>query len=165
MSGKRSAGLACLLGIGWLLDGCASLDAQAVAETHRLGSAPYYVEIAEPQPRPGSCAIVFPVTLDPELAQSFGYTDRASEFDPLLAALNARLADRQGCILAVPTAPAAPGPPRVYVGSAESEYAPQDVDQHRMPGDRFAPMVLHLDRPGVEWRSAAGALVAGSGVQ
>ena len=165
MSGKRIATLACLLGIGWLLDGCASLDAQAVAETHRLGDAPYYVEIAEPQPARGSCAIVFPVTLDPELGQSFGYTDRADEFDPLLAALNARLKDRQGCIRAVPAAPTAPRPPRVYVGSAESEYAPQDVDDQRMPGDRFAPMVLHLERPGVEWRAAAGALVAQSGVQ
>ena len=60
MPGKRTATLACLLGIGWLLDGCASLDAQAVAETHRLGDAPYYVEIAQPQPARGSCAIVFP---------------------------------------------------------------------------------------------------------
>jgi hypothetical protein len=165
MSGKRIAALACMLGIGWLLHGCAALDAQAVAETHQLGDAPYYVEIAEPQPAPGSCAIVFPVTLDPELAQSFGYTDRAGEFDGLLAALNARLADRQGCVRAVPAAPTAPRPPRVYVGSAESEYAPQDVDDQRMPGDRFAPMVLHLERPSVEWRAAAGALVARSGVQ
>jgi hypothetical protein len=165
MSGKRIAALACMLGIGGLLDGCASLDARAVAETHRLGDAPYYVEIAEPQPPPGSCAIVFPVTMDPELAHSFGYTDRADEFDPLLAALNARLADRQGCIRVVRTAPTAPRPPRVYVGSAESEYAPQDVDDQRMPGDRFAPMVLHLERPSAEWRAAAGAVVARSGVQ
>jgi hypothetical protein len=154
-----------MLGIGGLLDGCASLDAQAVAETHRLGNAPYYVEIAEPQPPPGSCAVVFPVTLDRELAHSFGYTDRAGEFEPLLAALNARLAVRQGCVRVVPTAPTAPRPPRVYVGSAESEYAPQDVDDQRMPGDRFAPMVLHLERPSTEWRAAAGALVVRSGVQ
>ena len=165
MSGKRIATLACLLGSGWLLVGCVSLDAQAVAETHRLGDAPYYVEIAEPQPARGSCAIVFPVTLDPQLGQSFGYTDRADEFDPLLAALNARLEDRQGCIRAVPAAPTAARPPRVYVGSAESEYAPQDVDDQGLPGDRFAPMVLHLERPGVEWRAAAGALVEQSGVQ
>ena len=165
MPGKRTATLACLIGIGWLLDGCASLDAQAVAETHRLGDAPYYVEIAQPQPVRGTCAIVFPVTLDPQLGQSFGYTDRAHEFDPLLAALNARLKDRQGCIRAVSVAPTAARPPRVYVGSAESEYAPQDVDDQRLPGDRFAPMVLHLERPGVEWRAAAGALVVQSGVQ
>ena len=165
MSGNRIAGLACLLGIGGLLDGCASLDALAVAETHRLGDAPYYVEIADPQPAPGSCAIVIPVTLDPQLVHSFGYTDRAGEFEPLLAALNARLADREGCVRVAPTAPTAPGPPRVYVGSAESEYAPQDVDDQRMPGDRFAPMVLHLERPSAEWRAAAGAVVVRSGVQ
>ena len=163
MPGKRIAALACMLGIGGLLDGCASLDARAVAETHRLGDAPYYVEIAEPQPAPGSCAIVFPVTLDPELAHSFGYTDRAGEFEPLLAALNARLADRQGCVRVVPTAPTAPGAPRVYVGSAESEYAPLDVGDQRVPGDRFAPMVLHLARPGAEWQQEAGRLVAQSG--
>ncbi|HEX9207546.1 MAG TPA: hypothetical protein VF851_04875, partial [Steroidobacteraceae bacterium] len=134
-----------------------------MAETHRLGDAPYYVEIAQPQPARGSCAIVLPVSLDPEFGEAFGYTARAAELQPILGALNARIQARQGCTRGVTAAPAAPQPPRVYVGSAESEYAPLDVGDQRVPGDRFAPMVLHLARPGVAWQQAATALIAQSG--
>jgi hypothetical protein len=150
---------------GLLAGGCASLDAHAVAETHRLEDAPYYVEIAKPQPAPGSCAIVFPVTLDPQLGDAFGYARREREFDPLLAALNARLAARgEGCIREAIRAPSASRPPRVFVGSAESDYAALEDKEQRLPSDRFAPMVLHLDRPGGEWRGEAAALVTEAGV-
>jgi hypothetical protein len=152
-----------VLGSGVSLVGCASLDAAAVAETHRLGDAPYYLEIAHPQPAPGSCAIVLPATLDPEFEEAFGYTGRAAQLQPILGALNARIQARQGCTRGVATAPAAPQPPRVYVGSAESDYAPLDVGDQRVPGDRFAPMVLHLARPGAAWQQEVGALIAQSG--
>ena len=59
-------------GIAIALPGCAALDAAAVAETHRLDDAPYYVDLSPPQP-PGSCAIVLPITLDPGLRQQAGY--------------------------------------------------------------------------------------------
>jgi hypothetical protein len=151
------------IGSAGSLAGCASLDAAAVAETHRLGDAPYYVEIAQPQPAPGSCAIVLPATLDPGFVEMFGYTDRAAELDPLVAALDAATRARTGCTRGVAGRPAAPGAPRVYVGSAESDYAPLDVGEQRVPGDRFAPMVLHLERPGAQWQQEASRLVAQSG--
>jgi hypothetical protein len=147
-----------------ILGGCASLDAAAVAETHRLDEAPYYVEISKPQPAPGSCAIVFPVTRDPEFVDAFGYGDRASELEPIISALNDRLRSLQGCTRAFPAGPQALRSPRVYVGSAESDYAPPDVGDQRVPGDRFAPMVLHLQRPSAEWQQEATTLIAGSGL-
>lgn len=154
-----------LAGLSGALAGCAALDERAVAETHRLEDAPYYVATAQPQPAPGTCAIVLPVTLDPELGQAFGYTERLREFEPLLAALNARIAARSGCVQAVNPGPTAAGPPRVYVGSAESEYAPLEAAAQRVPSDRFAPMVLHLHRPSDEWRQQVAALAGASGAQ
>jgi hypothetical protein len=156
---------AVLCALGWVgsLAGCAALDAAAVAETHRLGDAPYYVEIAQPQPAPGSCAIVLPAILDPGFVETFGYAERARELDPIIAAINARTRGMQGCARGITDGPVASKAPRVYVGSAESDYAPLDVDDQRVPGDRFAPMVLHLARPGAEWQQQAGALVAQSG--
>jgi hypothetical protein len=165
MSRARTIAGLCLLGVGWTLGGCASLDSVAVAETHRLENAPYYVALATPQPEPGSCAIVFPVSLDPELVHQFGYADRLREFEPLLEALDTRLASLPGCVKAVSQAPSASRPPRVYVGSAEGEYVPLDAGDQRVPGDRFAPMILHLERPGGDWRSQAAAIIAQSGVQ
>lgn len=157
--------LAGLAGLSGVLGGCAALDERAVAETHRLEDAPYYVATAQPQPAPGTCAVLLPVTLDPELGQAFGYAERLHEFEPLLAALNARIAARSGCMQAVNPGPTAAGPPRVYVGSAESEYAPPGAAGQRMPGDRFAPMVLHLHRPSDEWRQQVAALAAAQGVR
>jgi len=152
-----------VLGSGGSLAGCASLDAAAVAETHRLGDAPYYVEITQPQPAAGSCAIVLPAALDPGFIETFGYADRARELEPIVAAIDARTRDAKGCVRGVTERPAASNAPRVYVGSAESEYAPLDVGDQRVPGDRFAPMVLHLARPGAQWQQEAGRLVAQSG--
>jgi hypothetical protein len=156
--------LALLPGLIGSLAGCASLDAMAVAESHRLDEAPYYVEIAQPQPTPGSCAVVLLVTIDPLFEDAFGYAGRVRELEPIRDAVNARVQARSGCVRADARSPAAPQPPRVYVGSAESEYAPAEVGDQRLPGDRFAPMVLHLDRPGSEWARQAGALAAQAGM-
>jgi len=160
------ARLATLLVVGCclLLAGCATLDQRAVAETHRLDDAPYYVALAQPQPAPGSCAVVFPATPDPEFARTFGYEKRLGELEPLIAAVTARLEAKQGCVRGLREAPISAGAPRVYVGSAESDYAPIDVGDERVPGDRFAPMVLHLARPGTEWRQEVGGIVTRAGV-
>ena len=160
---SRTGAFLLLIGTGGSLSGCATLDAAAVAETHRLGDAPYYIEISQPQPAPGSCAIVLPATIDPRFAEAFGYSDRAGELQPIVAAVNAKISARVGCTRGVSEQPAAAKAPRVYAGSAESEYAPLDAGDQRVPGDRFAPMVLHLERPGVEWQQEVGRLVAQSG--
>jgi hypothetical protein len=140
-----------------VLSACASLDEAAIAETHRLEDAPYYVELRQPQPAPGSCARVLPVTLDPELRQQFGYSGRMQEFTPIVQALNDALVRRKAdeCVRTFAAPPALPGqPPRVYVGSAESEYAPAEGASQRLPTDRFQPMVMHVERPGAEWKQA-----------
>src|SRR5512135_1553389 len=104
--------------------GAGSPRAAVVAETHRLEEPPYYVDVARSRGRAARCAVVLPATLDPELADAFGYGDRAREFEPLLAALDRRIAAMQGCARGIGEKLAADGAPRVYVGSAESEYAP-----------------------------------------
>lgn len=143
--------------------GPGTLGAAVVAETHRLDEAPYYVDLVRPPPAPGRCAIVFPAALDPEFVRTFGYTERAGELQPLLIALDTRIRSRKGCVRGVPEMPGPAGAPRVYVGSGESDYAPIDVGDQRVPADRFAPMVLHLARPGGEWRREAGEIIAQSG--
>lgn len=149
------------------LGGGASVAAAAVAETHRLEDAPYYVELKKKlQPKPGSCARVLPVTLDRELTEQFGYGDRAREFEPLLRALNDALARwaPDDCVRALEPAPSlSKGTPRVYVGSAESEYAPAEGVYQRLPTDRFQPMIMHVERPDAAWRSAIAAAMSGAG--
>jgi hypothetical protein len=149
-----------------LLNACASLEEAAVAETHRLEDAPYYVALRQPQPAPGTCARVLPVSLDPELEQQFGYTGRTNEFAPIVQALNAALARRQAdeCIRPFATVPALSGqPPRVYVGSAESEYAPAEGASQRLPTDRFQPMIMHVERPNAVWKQALATSLGGDG--
>jgi len=137
-------------------------QAAVVAETHRLGDAPYYVDLGS-APRRETCAIVLPASVDPELPGSFAYGDRLDEFEPLVGALNARIGALKGCIRATSSAPGARGAPRVYVGSAEGDDAPIDIGDQRMPGDRFAPMVLHLARPGADWRTQVAAILRDDG--
>ncbi len=156
------ASVTLVLGAG-VLAGCAALDAAAVAETHRLDDAPYYVDVAQPRPTPGACALVLPVGIDPELREVLGYGDRLRELEPIVAALNARLAARDGCLSAAPVSPRADGAPRVYVGTSESEFAPPEAAQQRIDHDRFAPMVLHLQRPQAAWQGEVSALASAAG--
>lgn len=159
--------LACIgVVAGGFLGGCAALDERAVAETHRLDDAPWYVDVAQPGPGPGACAVVLPVTLDPELREAFGYGGRTDRLAPIVAALNARVAERAGCVRAAAAAQAAApgaGAPRVYVGVSNGEYAPPQAAEPRLTTDRFAPMVLHLQRPTAEWSRRAGALATAAG--
>jgi hypothetical protein len=141
-----------------------ALHAAVVAETHRLQEAPYYVDVGRRSPATGTCAVVLPATPDPEFAQTFGYEKRVGDIEPLITAVNARIDAKQGCVRAAREAPMSAGAPRVYVGSADSDYAPIDVGDERVPGDRFAPMVLQLARPGAEWRREVAGIVARAGV-
>jgi hypothetical protein len=147
------------------LAGCATIDAAAVAETHRLQDAPYYVDLRRPLPAPGSCARILPVSLDRELAQQFGYGDRAREFEPIVRALNEALQRRAAsdCLASFGAGVASAGrAPRVYVGSAESEYAPEEGVNQRLPTDRFPPMIVHVERPDAAWRGAVAAALQGA---
>jgi hypothetical protein len=148
---------------GGFLAGCAALDAHAVGETHRLDDAPYYVDVGRAEPAPGSCALVLPVTLDPELQDVLGYGDRLAKLQPIVAALNARASAKHGCVQGAPSGPAVEGAPRVYVGTSDSEFAPLQAADQRLEYDRFAPMVLHLDRPKADWSGQAATLAAAAG--
>jgi hypothetical protein len=148
---------------GGFLAGCASLDARAVGETHRLDGAPYYVDVGRPPPQPGSCALVLPVGIDPELKDALGYGDRLAKLQPIVAALNARAAESRGCVQATAASLPAAGAPRVYVGTSDSEFAPLQAADQRLTYDRFPPMVLHLDRPQSPWAEEAARLAAAAG--
>jgi hypothetical protein len=163
MALRTAAAGAALLLAGGFLAGCAALDAAAVAETHRLDGAPYYVDVAQPRPAPGACALVLPVAIDPELREVLGYGDRLDRLQPIVAALDARLAARDGCLHGTSVSPGADGAPRLYVGTSDSEFAPPEAEQQRIAYDRFAPMVLHLQRPATAWQGELGAMARKAG--
>jgi hypothetical protein len=158
---RALAGLAALavnLGLG----GCATLDAAAVAETHRLEEGEFYRD-SGPGARPAVAkAVLLPAALDPELAGVLGYDRRDGEFAPLLAAVDADLAARACCRFLPGTALPA-GAPHLYVGSAVGEFAPPEGEQQVVPQDQFPPMVMHLRRPSPAWRAAMAELLAREG--
>ena len=127
----RAWAVACL---GAAVTGCAALDELAVGQTERLAEGQFYVDTVAGAPRTADGVIVLPVTLDPELADSLGCGDRAREFEPLLAALNASLQSAPCCqFITAPGLP--PGAPHVYLGSAQGELAPPEVREQQLPGD------------------------------
>jgi hypothetical protein len=150
------------IAVGHALLASAASQAAVVAETHRLEGAPYVVDVARQAPS-SACAIVLPATVDPMFSEAFGYGDREGELAPLIAALNERIGAMRECVRGVQDTTRSKSPPRVYVGSAESDYAPPDVGDQRVAGDRFAPMVLHLARPGADWRREVGEIVDRAG--
>jgi len=164
MLARRSGALGgvAALAVTLCLGGCATLDAAAVAETHRLEEGEFYVDVGTGGRAVAGRTLLLPAALDPELADVLGYGRREGEFAPLLAAVNANLQGRACCtFLADPAL--SPGAPHVYVGSAVGEFAPPEGEQQLVSQDVFPPMVLHLRRPSAAWQQAMRELLAREG--
>jgi hypothetical protein len=140
------------------------LDDLAVAETHRLEPGKFYQQLRKAPAAAGQRVAVLPVALDRELAASFEYGDREVALQPVLGFVQGRLAGADGLRMLDAAALPADGAPRVYVGSAIGDLAPPDAEQQASPGDRFPPMVLHVERPSKAWAAAARELMAREGL-
>ena len=147
---------------GVLGAGCAALDERAVAQTQRLDEGEFYAWLGAGVRQAADAAVLLPVSLDPELATALGYGDRAAAFTPIVTAMNTQLQGIACCRhLAVASLPS--GAPHVFVGSADSEFAPPEAQQQELPHDRFAPMVMHVRKPSAAWSGAMSALLAREG--
>jgi hypothetical protein len=146
------------------LSGCAALDEMSVAQTRRLDAGEFYVDLGDGVRRQVEPAVLVPVTLDPELAASLGYGQRAGEFGPIASAMDQALQGMTCCrYVAAPALPA--GAPWVYVGSATGEFAPAEAAEQVLPHDQFPPMVMHVRKPSPAWSQAMAALLTREGAQ
>jgi hypothetical protein len=151
------------LGSAWLA-GCATLDEMSVAQTQRLDEGEFYADVGGEVRLPVDPVLLLRGALDPELAGSLGYGQRAGEFAPIVTALNGALQDMGCCrYVAAPELPA--GAPWVYVGSAAGDFAPAESREQLLPQDRFPPMVMHIRRPSPAWSQAMAAMLAREGAQ
>ena len=142
--------------------GCAALDEMSVAQTQRLEEGEFYADLGAGVRQQVDRAVLVPVTVDPELAGSLGYGQRAGEFAPIVAALDQALQGMACCrYVAAPALPA--GAPWVYVGSAAGEFAPAEAGDQVLPHDQFPPMVMHVRKPSAAWSQAMAALLAREG--
>lgn len=148
LSGALIALFAALPASAGLLDGWRS------GETRRLDEGEFYQSFRTRPAGEARAVAALPVTLDRDIAASFEYGDRVAEFEPLLAAIGARLADGACCVAFDTTGLPADGGPRVYVGSAIGDLAPPDGEELASDADRFPPMVMYLEQPTREWRAA-----------
>jgi len=146
------------------LPGCAALDEMSVAQTQRLDEGEFYADLGDGQRQRVDSTVLAPVTLDPELATSLGYGQRAAEFEPIVSAMGLALQAMACCrYVASPALPS--GAPWVYVGSAAGEFAPAEADEQVFPHDQFPPMVMHVRKPSAAWSQAMAALLAREGAQ
>jgi hypothetical protein len=163
--GGRVGWVPMLVGLLWGVPAQAGwLDDLAVGETHRLEAGTFYRDLRKVQPVDERPLGVLPVALDRELVASFEYGDRTDDFEPVLLAVGERVAAAPGLRPIEASALPADGAPRVYVGSAVGDMAPEDAEEVDSPADRFPPMVLHLERPTKAWQEAASRLMAERGL-
>jgi hypothetical protein len=146
------------------LSGCAALDEMSVAQTQRLDEGEFYADLASGVRQQVDRPVLVPVALDPELATSLGYGQRAGEFGPIVAAMNQAL-QAMACCRYVAEAALPAGVPWVYVGSAAGEYAPAEAGEQVLPHDQFPPMVMHVRKPSAAWSQAMAGLLAREGAR
>jgi hypothetical protein len=146
------------------LSGCSALDEMSVAQTQRLDEGEFYADLASGVRQQVDRAVLVPVALDPELAASLGYGQRAGEFGPIGAAMNQAL-QAMACCRYVAAAALPVGAPWVYVGSAVGEFAPAEAGEQVLPHDQFPPMVMHVRKPSAAWSQAMAGLLAREGAR
>jgi hypothetical protein len=146
------------------LTGCAALDEMSVAQTQRLDEGEFYADLGGGVRQQVDPTVLVPVTLDPELATSLGYGQRAGEFGPIVAAMDQALQAMACCRYVAGTALPS-GAPWAYVGSAAGEFAPAEAAEQVLPHDQFPPMVVHVRKPSAAWSQAMAALLAREGAQ
>ena len=146
------------------LSGCAALDEMSVAQTQRLDEGQFHVDLANGVRQQVDPTVILPVALDPELATSLGYGQRAGEFGPIVSAMNQALQAMACCRYAAGAGLPA-GAPWVYVGSAAGEFAPAEAGEQVLPHDQFPPLVMHVRKPSPSWSQAMAALLAREGAQ
>jgi hypothetical protein len=146
------------------LSGCAALDEMSVAQTQRLDEGEFYADLGGGVRQRVDPTVIVPVALDPELATSLGYGQRAGEFGPIVSAMDQALQAMACCRYVVGAALPA-GAPWVYVGSAAGELAPAESAEQIFPHDQFPPMVMHVRKPSAAWSQAMAALLAREGAQ
>jgi hypothetical protein len=146
------------------LSGCAALDEMSVAQTQRLDEGEFYADLGGGVRQRVDPTMIVPVALDPELATSLGYGQRAGEFGPIVSAMDQALQAMACCRYVVGAALPA-GAPWVYVGSAAGELAPAESAEQIFPHDQFPPMVMHVRKPSAAWSQAMAALLAREGAQ
>jgi hypothetical protein len=47
-----------------------------------------------------------------------------------------------------------PGAPQLFIGSSESFDAPPDAEMMRNETDKYPPMIIHIEKPSKEWKTA-----------
>lgn len=147
----------------WLA-GCATLDEMSVAQTERLDEGEFYVYVGDGVRQQVDPVVLVPVSVDPELSAALGYGQRAGEFAPIVAAMDAAL-QGMACCRYVAAAELPAGAPWVYVGSAAGEFAPAEAQEQVFPHDQLPPMVMHVRKPSAAWSQAMADLLARAGAR
>jgi hypothetical protein len=135
--------------------GCASLESFSVARSDRLDRAPFYVTYDHAVI--AGAVLVLPVTLDDTAQKEFGSGGRIEAIAPLLNAINDAL-KRHPCCLYGADDLLPRDAPKLYVGSLDGEHAPTGTGIEHASHEEYAPMIVHLEKPGPAWKSAMARL-------
>lgn len=146
-----------------LASACSSLNKLSTAQTDRLKGAPFYKSYTKTIAGENRAVRHFPVGLDGKIYTEFFHTGREKALQPLIEAMTAYLdslgwstrLDASGFMIS--------GAPYVYVGSAEGEDAPPEAAMQRNESDKYPPMVIHIQKPSKEWKSALGQRLGEAG--
>ncbi len=151
MNGYIVTALALIL--SFTTTGCAALSQQAVGQTDRLRSAPFYKSYARDAADGAGKVVSTPVELDASMQDEFFYMGRESALRPLLDAMNGYLAGLDWIEHRGDAPLSAHRGPLLFIGSAEGEAAPAAASEQRTEYDKYPPMIVHIEKPSAEWRA------------
>lgn len=142
---------------------CSSLNKLSTAQTDRLKGAPFYKSYSKNIAAENQEVRHFPVGLDGKIYTEFFHSGREKALQPLLEAMTAYLDSLSWSAPLNADGFMISGAPYVYVGSAEGEDAPPEAAMQRNESDKYPPMVIHIQKPGKEWKAALAQRLDESG--
>jgi len=164
MSVKNMVMSISILTLVLLFGSCATMNKLSTAQTDRLGSAPFYKSYLKFAMSDTSVIHHLPVDVSDRYKTDPFHKSRRSSLQPLAEAMSSYIDSLQRIQKLEADQLSLPGAPRLFIGSSESFDAPSDAEMMRNENDKYPPMIIHIEKPSKEWKTAlAQSLTAVNG--
>lgn len=137
-----------------LFSSCATMNKLSTAQTDRLGSAPFYKNYLKFTMTESTVIYHLPVDVSDRYKTDPFHKPRRTSLQPLVDAMSSYVDSLQWSRKLEGDPLTFPGVPRLFVGSSESFDAPADAEMMRNENDKYPPMIIHIEKPSKEWKTA-----------
>lgn len=139
----------------WLLYiSCATMNKLSTPQTERLGSAPFFKKYLKTIPDENAGIYHLPLDVADRYKTDPFFKSGGRSLQPLMKIISKYIDSLQLSAKLETDQLSIPGGPRLFIGNFESFDAPPEAKHMRNENDKYPPMIIHIEKPAKEWKTA-----------